>query len=138
MFRLKIVIINCFQRDVLTAGPDKMEWAVCVPDSCTENDVKLSLERVLMPTFRTRNITVDVVVPSLLYTSKSTILEFTRGVLLVWWACFERSYQADATRFWTIINLFTFYRQCTYRRQRDIGSRRHIIRIVNGPVKARK
>lgn len=76
---------NNFQRDCLAVGPENVLWALCFPDSCTNEDVKLSVEHILTPAFQKYDITVDVAVPPSLYTSKNSMLKLTKGVLVVRW-----------------------------------------------------
>lgn len=72
-----------FQRNRLVSGPDTVLWAVCVPDSCTNDDVKLSVEQILKPSFQTYNIVADIAVPPSLYTSKSTTMEYSSGIMFI-------------------------------------------------------
>ncbi|VVC33309.1 Nose resistant-to-fluoxetine protein, N-terminal,Acyltransferase 3 [Cinara cedri] len=60
---------------LVTEPPEVLSWALCFPESCTNEDVKLSIERAIIPAFQAYNITVDVSVPSLLYTSKKNSSE---------------------------------------------------------------
>lgn len=72
------------KRNPLKSGPDSVLWAVCIPESCTKEDVQLSVEYLLTPAFRDYNLSVNVDVSSLLYTSKSTMIESSNGTVLVY------------------------------------------------------
>lgn len=76
-------ILNRFQRDPLVVGPENLLWALCFPDSCTNEDIQLSVDRALTPAFQDRNISVDVVVPPLMYTSKNTTMKYSNAVLMI-------------------------------------------------------
>lgn len=73
------------KRDAVAVVPGNILWALCFPDSCTNEDIRLSVDRVLIPAFRATNISVEVTVPPLMYTSKSTsTLEYTNTVSIVY------------------------------------------------------
>lgn len=76
-------LYNRFQRDVVTGVPGNILWAVCFPDSCTNEDIRLSVDRALIPAFRASNISVKVAVPPSMYTSRNTMLEYTNTVSIV-------------------------------------------------------
>ncbi|XP_060875360.1 nose resistant to fluoxetine protein 6-like [Metopolophium dirhodum] len=73
------------KRDAVAVVPGNILWALCFPDSCTNEDIRLSVDRVLIPAFRATNISVKVTVPPLMYTSKNTsMLEHTNTVSIVY------------------------------------------------------
>lgn len=72
-----------FQRDAVAVVPGNLLWALCFPDSCTNEDIRMSVDRALTPVFRANNISVKVAVPPLMYTSKDTTLEYTNTALIV-------------------------------------------------------
>ncbi|KAE9539481.1 hypothetical protein AGLY_004733 [Aphis glycines] len=72
------------KRDPLVVGPENLLWALCFPDSCTNEDIRLSVDRALTPAFQDRNISVDVVVPPLMYTSKNTTMKYSNAVLMIY------------------------------------------------------
>ncbi|XP_050436422.1 nose resistant to fluoxetine protein 6-like [Adelges cooleyi] len=47
---------------------DNIYWALCVPDSCSRQDIQTSVQTLLEPTFQRYNISVNVFVDPLLYT----------------------------------------------------------------------
>ncbi|XP_050432311.1 nose resistant to fluoxetine protein 6-like isoform X4 [Adelges cooleyi] len=49
-----------------------INWALCIPDSCSAKDVQASMEELLKPIFQQSHITIKVSVHPALYTSKRT------------------------------------------------------------------
>ncbi|KAL4091363.1 hypothetical protein QTP88_026065 [Uroleucon formosanum] len=72
------------KRDAVAVVPGNLLWALCFPDSCTNEDIRISVDRTLTPIFRANNISVKVAVPPLMYTSKNTTLEYTNTALIVY------------------------------------------------------
>ncbi|KAL5233121.1 hypothetical protein ACI65C_000531 [Semiaphis heraclei] len=70
--------------DASVAVPRNLLWALCFPDSCTNEDIRLSVDRALKPAFQARNISVNIAVPPSMYTSKSTTLKYTNIVLIIY------------------------------------------------------
>ncbi|XP_022165577.1 nose resistant to fluoxetine protein 6-like isoform X2 [Myzus persicae] len=70
--------------DASASVPENLLWALCFPDSCTNEDIRISVDRALTPAFQARNISVNVAVPPLMYTSKSTTLKYTNTVLVIY------------------------------------------------------
>ncbi|XP_050439063.1 uncharacterized protein LOC126844723 isoform X3 [Adelges cooleyi] len=48
---------------------DNTYWALCIPDSCNAQDVQISVEELLTPTFQRYNVSVKISVNPALYTS---------------------------------------------------------------------
>ncbi|XP_026804539.1 nose resistant to fluoxetine protein 6-like [Rhopalosiphum maidis] len=72
------------KRDPLEVGPENLLWGLCFPDSCTNEDIRLSVDRALAPAFQAHNISVKVAVSPLMYTSKNTTLKYTNAVLIIY------------------------------------------------------
>ncbi|XP_025190645.1 nose resistant to fluoxetine protein 6-like [Melanaphis sacchari] len=72
------------KRDALAVRPENLLWALCFPDSCTNEDIRLSIDRALTPALQARNISINVAVPPLMYTSKNTTMEYTNSVFIIY------------------------------------------------------
>ncbi|XP_025406644.1 nose resistant to fluoxetine protein 6-like isoform X2 [Sipha flava] len=89
-----------------STGPESLSWALCVPDSCTSEDIKYSVDRVLVPAFRAFNVVIDVAIPSTMYTSKDLELPNTEGSL---WIC------GILITGFVLMVIGTLYDVCSYR-----------------------
>ncbi|XKL64687.1 hypothetical protein PGB90_004773 [Kerria lacca] len=89
-------VLKMFEKNPIRANRTILNWAMCIPASCSSNDLKLSMQNTLFPLFENQNLSISVdIKPEFCHVKKRT--EFSLGyfvtniviislVVLIFWS----------------------------------------------------